>query len=59
MPKDDDRDELEKKRKSYLKKMKQLGEDLSELQRRQRKIDRKHSSYEDKLKKIDDRIQSL
>lgn len=53
------RDELEDKRKSYLKKMKKLGEELSEIHRYQKKLSDKKSSYEEKLRKIDERIQGL
>jgi predicted nucleic acid-binding Zn-ribbon protein len=58
MPKS--QDELEKKRKSYLKKMLRLGEDLTALRdrhrKREKKIAAKRASYEAKLKKVDDRI---
>ena len=57
--KSDQRDELEDRRKSYLKKMRKLGEELSEIRRRRKKLGEKQSSYEDKLKKIDERIQGL
>ncbi len=53
------RDELEDKRKSYLKKMRKLGEELSEIHRYQKKLSDKKSSYEEKLRKIDARIQGL
>ena len=59
MPKS--QDELEKNRKSYLKKMLKLGEDLTTLRdrhrKREKKIAEKRASYETKLKKIDDRLQ--
>ncbi len=60
MPKD--RDKQSKKPTDYHKKLLQLGEDLTELRRfhskQMKKIDSKMSTYEKKLKKIDDRMPS-
>ncbi len=55
--------ELEEKRDTYLKKMRRLGEALRELdkyrRKQEQKIAKKRSSYEDKLKKIDDQLQGI
>jgi uncharacterized protein len=59
----EERDELEEKRKSYLKKLRRLGEDLSQIQsayrKDQKKIKSKLSSYEEKLAKIDAKLKDI
>ena len=63
MGKAEKRDELEDKRKSNQKKLRKLGEDLSELQsyykKEQTKLKEKTASYDAKLKKIDDRLKGI
>ena len=56
--KTDDQDMAEDKR-SYLKKMRKLAEDLSTLRKIHDKQDKKIASYEAKLKKIDERLREL
>ena len=61
--KSEKRDDLEEKQKSYRKKLKKLGQELSELQNHykneQAKLDEKTKSYEAKLKKIDDKLRDI
>ena len=63
MGKSEKRDDLEEKQKSYRKKLKKLGQELSELQNyyknEQAKLDEKTKSYEAKLKKIDDNLKDI
>ena len=56
--KSDDQDAAEDK-KSYLKKMRKLADDLSTLRKIHDKQEKKIASYEAKLKKIDDKLKGL
>jgi predicted nucleic acid-binding Zn-ribbon protein len=50
----------DRKRDTYMKKLKKLGDELTALRdlhrKREKKFSKKLSSYEEKLKRIDDKL---